>query len=117
MLSSCSSRRARISSFTLRAIVRSGVSSTFFTICCVIVLAPCIGLPVNTSRTERAQDAGVVEAAVAVEVRVLGRQHRQHQHARDLLERHHRAALLEELGDHAPLAVDDAADLRRVVAS
>mgnify|MGYP000916171738 CR=1 FL=1 len=63
----------------------------------------------------RAPDAQVVEPLVLVEAGVLGREDRELDVRRQLLDRHHRAPLDEELGEEGPVAREHPGDLGRVV--
>ncbi len=55
----------------------------------------------------RANDARVVQPLVLIEVRVLRRQHAEHQISRDPIHRNHRPALAEHLAQRFPVAIDD----------
>ena len=102
-----SSQTARITSCSLRCMVRSWVRNRFLASCCVMVEPPCDTPRCSTLARGRARDAERIDAPVRIEAPVLDRQERLRQERRQLAQRNRRAAHLAARREHAAVEADD----------
>ena len=103
----CSSHSASSVSRILRAKLRSGVRNRFLASCWVIVLPPWTTWPAREIGDRGAHDADRIDAEMAVEAAVLGRDHRLRQIGRHLLQAQRLAEQVAEGRDQAAVGGED----------
>src|SRR5262249_31463415 len=115
LLSLFSRRRERMTSFSLRSKRRSGVSSSVFTTCCVIVLPPWTTRLFATF-VMKARAAEGADTGMGVEVGVRGGEEGLAHLGRHALQRDDIPPLDVELAEHGTVLREDLRGRRRLIA-